>query len=58
LSTLASVEGLISIVGRVAGGLIYDIPIYYSDFTEAEYDFTKGYTLGKVFQLLFNYSIA
>ena len=50
-------EGASTMGARVAGGLIFEIPTYIDDFTNGQFDSDKGIALGRLGQILFNYSI-
>ena len=58
VTAIFTAEGGSTLAARLAGGFIFELPIYIAQFTDAtQSDFMKFNALGKIFQLTFNYSI-
>lgn len=58
ITAIFTAEGGSTLGARLAGGFIFELPNYISDATDAKKsDFLKANSLGKIFQLVFNYSI-
>ena len=57
ISELVSTEGGSTLMTRIGGGMIFEIPTYYNNYNAATTDFEKGKWLGKIFSLSFNYYI-
>lgn len=58
VTALFTAEGGSTLVARLAGGFIFELPLFIADFTdETKTEFIRFNALGKMFQLTFNYSI-
>lgn len=58
ITALFTGEGASTLVARLAGGFIFELPNYISQYiNEGSNDFALGNAIGKIFQLTFNYSI-
>ena len=56
-SALLTAEGSSTMVSRLAGGIIYELPNYYSQYLAATSDFVAAQSLAKIFQVVLNFSI-
>lgn len=57
LSALLTAEGSSTLVSRLAGGIIFELPNYYSQYLAAGTDFLAAQAIGKIFQVILNYSL-
>jgi hypothetical protein len=58
VTALFTGEGSSTLAARLAGGFIFELPNYINQFTSAGgSDFMLGNAVGKISQLVFNYSI-
>jgi hypothetical protein len=58
VTALITGEGSSTLAARLAGGFIFELPSYIDQFTnDSNTQFTKWNAVGKICQLVFNYSI-
>jgi hypothetical protein len=58
VTALFTAEGSSTLGARVAGGFIFELPTYLTQFTDTtQSDFMRFQALGKISQIVFNYSI-
>lgn len=56
-TALLTKEGMSGLMTRTSMGLQADIPFYYSKYTLSDKECIKGESLGKLFQILLDYTM-